>query len=129
MADTKNQHERLEADLQQRIRLVLNHYGTFWRNNVGSGHLVQTASLRCPCCNAPVPVRGRWVDFGLCAGSSDLIGITYDGRFAAVEVKTSTGRTSDAQKNFIAHIKKHGGIAVIARNTHDIHNTFGEILR
>lgn len=53
--------------------------------------------------------------FGLCVGSSDLIGLTTTGQFFAIEVKTDTGRASKEQKIFIAQIIKQGGLAGIAR--------------
>jgi len=69
---------------------------------------------------------GRWVEFGLCVGSSDLIGwttreITPDmvgqkvAVFTAIEVKTATGTVSNDQENFIRRVREAGGIAGIAR--------------
>lgn len=65
--------------------------------------------------------------FGLCKGSSDLVGwktivITPDmiGRdvavFLAIEVKTSTGRPSKEQRFFIDAVQEAGGISGIARS-------------
>ena len=47
-------------------------------------------------------------------GVSDLIGITKDGRWVAVEVKTLNDRLSDDQIDFLNDIKKAGGVALIA---------------
>jgi len=58
----------------------------------------------------------RFMPFGLCKGSSDLIGLTPDGLFLAVEVKTKTGRATKEQLNFIDQVRKHGGKAGIARS-------------
>lgn len=105
-----------ETDLQQRIRLAVGALPGFrlWRNNSGK---------------LPDPRTGRWVQFGVASpGGSDLIGyrsitITPDmvGRtvavFTAVEVKTDTGRATPAQRNFIDHIRRAGGIAAIVRTT------------
>lgn len=64
---------------------------------------------------------GRWVRFGVGgAGGSDLIGWTRDGRFAAVEVKTPTGRVSAEQKAFIDAVNRSGGIAGVARSVEDV---------
>lgn len=57
----------------------------------------------------------RMIRFGLCVGSSDIIGITPDGRFLAVEVKTKTGRPTKDQLNFIEQVQQAGGVAGIAR--------------
>lgn len=73
---------------------------------------------------------GRWVEFGLCVGSSDLIGwttreITPDmvgqkvAVFTAIEVKTASGDTRPAQVNFIDRVREAGGIAGIARSPED----------
>ncbi len=105
-----------ETDLQQRIRLAVGSLSGFrlWRNNSGK---------------LPDPRTGRWVQFGVASpGGSDLIGyrsivITPDmvGRtvavFTAVEIKTATGRATPAQRNFIDHIRRAGGIAAIVRTT------------
>ena len=68
----------------------------------------------------------RMIKFGLCEGSSDIIGITpvvitqdmvgkTVGIFTAWETKTKTGRPSKEQKTFIENVKKFGGFAGIAR--------------
>lgn len=62
---------------------------------------------------------GALVRYGLCVGSSDIIGIAPDGRFLAVEVKNDTGRATDAQLRFIAAVQAAGGRAGIARSAAD----------
>lgn len=75
--------------------------------------------------------EGRLVRFGLCKGSSDLIGfkpvtVTPDmvGKtvavFVAVEVKTPNGKATPEQVNFVNRVKEHGGIAGIARSVDDV---------
>jgi hypothetical protein len=105
-----------ETDLQQRIRLAVGALPGFrlWRNNSGK---------------LPDPRTGRWVQFGVASpGGSDLIGyrsitITPDmvGRtvavFTAVEIKTDTGRATPAQRHFIDHIRRAGGISAIVRSS------------
>ena len=104
-----------EQDLQQQIRVQL---GTgpirLWRNNTGV-----------------LPDRqGRPVRFGLCPGSSDLIGlrtvtVTPDmvgqrlAVFAAVEVKAPKGRLTDQQVHFLAAVGRMGGLAGVARSVED----------
>ena len=71
-----------------------------WRNNTGV-----------------LPDRqGRPIKFGLCVGSSDIIGITPDGKFLAIECKTAMGQPTQAQLNFIAAVCRAGGRAGIARS-------------
>lgn len=70
---------------------------------------------------------GHWVRYGLCEGSSDLIGWTEHviqpsdvGRrvaiFTAIETKAPRGRASEMQETFLARVIVAGGIAGIARD-------------
>ena len=59
---------------------------------------------------------GRPVKFGLCVGSSDIIGIAPDGIFVAIECKTQIGQPTDKQVNFINVINATGGRAGVARS-------------
>lgn len=104
-----------EQAIQQRIRLALSKGPTrLWRNNTGA--------LR--------DANGQLVRYGLCAGSSDLIGyrtitITPDmvgqrlAVFAAVEVKAPKGRPTPEQTAFLEHVRAAGGIAGIARSVEE----------
>lgn len=62
---------------------------------------------------------GALVRYGLCVGSSDIIGLSPDGRFLAVEVKTDAGRATEAQLRFIEAVRAAGGRAGIARSAAD----------
>lgn len=67
--------------------------------------------------------KGRWVHFGLCEGSSDLIGWSRTGRFMAVEVKRPGAWTKperlQKQHNFLAVIIAAGGIGIMAESVED----------
>lgn len=74
---------------------------------------------------------GAHVAYGLCPGSSDIIGwsplvITQDmvGRtvalFTAIETKSHTGRKQDNQKNFIEQVQAAGGRAGFAKTLEDV---------
>lgn len=92
-----------ESDALRAIRLALCAIPgvVVWRNNVGVD-----------------PMRG--VRYGLCKGSADLIGIATRadgvGVFVAIEVKSSTGRTTPEQDLFLQLIRSHGGIATVCRS-------------
>lgn len=92
---------RSEANVLNDILVALSQAGCLvWRNNTGQ-----------------LPdAMGRPIKFGLCVGSSDIIGICPDGRFLAVEVKAASGRVSETQSRFIAAVRKAGGRAGVARN-------------
>ncbi len=60
------------------------------------------------------------VDYGIQnPGGSDLIGLCHGGRFVAVEIKTEDGVVSQEQRDFIAIIRRNGGLAGVARNLED----------
>jgi hypothetical protein len=104
-----------EQELQQRIRLELGRGSVrLWRNNVGA--------LR--------DERGRLVTYGLCKGSSDLIGLSqvvigpeHLGQtlavFTALEVKTTKGRMREEQEKFLQLVQQIGGRAGVVRSMDD----------
>ena len=90
-----------ESDIQRLIMLALSEAGCLiWRNNTG---VLKNA--------AGIPIK-----FGLCVGSSDLIGLTPTGQFLAVEIKTCKGRATPEQLRFIEAVCARGGVAGIARS-------------
>lgn len=110
-----------EQGVQNRIRLAL---GTgpvrLFRNNTGA---------------FKDPRTGQLVRFGLCKGSSDLIGwrsvtITPDmvgqtlAVFTAIEVK-DRGRATDDQLRFVEVVKRSGGFAGIARTIEEARKILG----
>lgn len=98
-----------EQNIQKLIMLALTEAGCIvWRNNIGS---YTTA-------------EGAYIKYGVGGvGGSDLIGIYKPtGQLLAVEVKTSKGKPSAAQLNFIEQVRAAGGIAGIARSPQDALN-------
>jgi len=111
-----------EQYIQQSIRLAVGTHPDvrLFRNNCGS-------------CIAD---NGRRVTFGLCPGSSDLIGfrsVTITPNmvgqqlavFTAVEVKAAKGRPTEQQQKFLALVERHGGIAGIARSVDEARAVLG----
>ena len=106
-----------ETKVQRLIMLALSEAGCIvWRNETAGAwvgkklhHAGQQVTLG----------DARFMPFGLCVGSSDLISITAEGKFMAIEVKTATGRASKEQLNFISQVKANGGLAGIARSAED----------
>lgn len=86
-----------ETDIMQLVRIKASELGAvLWRNNVGRLQ----------------DVTGRWVQFGLCNGSSDLIGY-FKGKFLALEIKVPGKKPTPEQINFIERVNKAGGIAAV----------------
>jgi len=85
-----------ETNLVQQIRLKASELGCLlFRNNTGKFE----------------NKAGRWVEFGLCKGSSDLIGMMPDGRFLAVECKIGAAVPRQNQIDFINLVNERGGVA------------------
>lgn len=108
-----------ETTLQNEIRLELGKRKNvrMFRNNVG-----QIGGL----------------SFGLCVGSSDLIGfqsVTVTPEmvgqkiaiFTAIEVKTQKGKVSPAQTKFVEMVRKFGGIGAIVRSVDDALNELSRV--
>ena len=55
-------------------------------------------------------------------GSADIIGISKDGKFIAVEVKRKGGKTTPAQDEFLERIREKGGYAIVAYDENDVIN-------
>ena len=107
MASSPSEHE-----IQQRIRLACGRRAVrLWRNNTG----------------ALVDQQGCFVRFGLCKGSSDLIGlrsleITPEmvgqrvAQFVALEVKSASGVIRSEQRAFLQLVQQLGGVAAVCRS-------------
>ena len=106
-----------ETIIQRQIMIALSEAGhTCWRNETGrfwTGKVIHKDS------STVTLARPQMIPVGLCVGSSDIIGLTKEGRFFAMEVKTAKGRASKEQKQFIEHVKSKGGIAGVVRNPDD----------
>ncbi len=100
-----------EAEIQYAIRIALGQLPDVrvFRNNVGVAD-----------------VRGAKIRFGLCKGSSDLIGFirleingVKTARFLALEIKTATGKPTEEQKLFIKVVQAFGGFACVVRSVEE----------
>ena len=110
-----------EHEIQQRIRLACGRGPVrLWRNNTG----------------ALVDQQGRFVRFGLCKGSSDLIGlraleITPElvgqriAQFVALEVNTASGVVSPEQRAFLRLVQERGGVAAVCRSVEEAEQLLG----
>jgi hypothetical protein len=111
-----------ESTVLKLARIMATKLGfTMFRNNVGVAKLP----------------NGNVVRYGLCKGSSDLIGfksieITQDmvGKkvavFTAIECKREGGIYSTEQINFLNYISLHGGIVVKFSTPLDLEEQYGK---
>ena len=106
-----------------------------FRNNVGQSLTGVDYSWAGSSC---LVRKAEWIRYGLCVGSSDLIGwrtlkITQDmvgqniAQFVAVEVKSSRGRVTQQQKSFLDLVNNMGGRAGVARSLSDARNIIGNV--
>lgn len=107
-----------ESALYKQIQMAVTAIGhRLFRNNVGT--------LK--------NQRGEYVTYGLCEGSSDLIGwktiriqpwhIGMNiAQFVAIEVKMPGKKATEKQQNFIEAVKQAGGIATVCCSTEEALN-------
>lgn len=118
-----------EADLMRAIQIHASKLGLrLFRNNNGTGWAGVTSRVNA----TDMLIRNaRPLHAGLGTGTSDLIGWTpllvkpeHVGLtlavFTAAEIKSSKGRLTDQQRNFIETVNTSGGIAVCARSVSDL---------
>lgn len=96
-----------EHKIQDEIRLALSDTCMIFRANVGTG------------CTKD----GRYFSTGLPKGFSDLFGHRKsDGRAFYIEVKTTKGRLSKEQANFLDKMRKSNAIAGVCRSVEEAIN-------
>ncbi len=99
-----------ESELQREImKAVTEAGGRVFRNNVGAWEW------------AP----GKWLHYGLCDGSSDLIGWTSTGRFLAIEVKnpgrdTTSKKRKHLQMQFRCAVNNFHGLALQVTSVEEV---------
>lgn len=95
---TKEYHPS-ESEIQKQILDYLKWRGIFhWRNNVGRKHNLQ---------------------FGL-KGSADIMGVTKNGIFFAIEVKDWKGKPTPEQKAFEKKVNNNNAVYVLARDVYRV---------
>lgn len=72
--------------------------------------------------------KRRFIRFGR-KGSGDILGIMPpDGRFLSIEVKVGKDKPRDAQREWMADVVQHGGIAIIAHSIEDVYRVFDPLI-
>lgn len=119
------------------VKLLRNNVLTAWMSNYVFRPAAKTTVTVYP--GDVVLTQARQVRAGLGEGTSDLIGwhtITITSamvgsRIAVIvvcETKSSTGRATKQQKQFIETINNDGGIGIIARSTDDLKRGIDEYI-
>lgn len=135
MSETNVLRSILKSCSRGAARLFRNNVAMAW---VGTGKPVRV-SRECSVRMYPGDIllrQARPLHAGLCEGSADLIGwrsvvVTQDmvgkqvALFAAIECKDIGGRTSAAQKNFLAAVNLAGGLSGVARSEAEAHTILG----
>jgi hypothetical protein len=111
-----------ENVLGKKIILMASELGfRLFRQNTGQGYVGESIRFSKPMKIEVMPGdvlirKARPLHAGLCVGSSDVIGWSKEGKFCAIELKSSNGKPSEEQINFIDAVNKAGGIAGIVRD-------------
>ncbi len=114
-----------------------------WKAEKGSSqaHSKLVRDIQLACSHGPVRLfinnvgeiheNGRHVIYGLCPGSSDLIGFRYRGQvsssayigpcaqFVALEVKTGRAQPTREQSDFLDLVVSMGGIGAVVRSVEE----------
>jgi hypothetical protein len=102
---TRRTNNRPEAAaLAEVLRVLRHHPAVAWVERQNSG---------------VARMGGRFVRFGW-PGCSDLIGMMQDGRLLAVECKAPAGQVRAEQAEFLALVRRFGGVAFVARDCRDV---------
>ena len=104
-----------EAAILASVLQALNFYPSVaWAKRMNSGaYVIQADGKR------------RFIKYGF-EGCSDIIGQMKPrregepGAWLAIEVKTATGRVSEAQAAFLEEVSAHGGLAFVCRSVSDL---------
>jgi hypothetical protein len=95
-----------EKDIQRQVMQYLSYVPDliplFWRQNSGALQ-VDGRYIR---------LTWNWKGEPIC-GISDILGILWDGRFLAIEVKGPGGRLTKAQEFFLREVQKTGGVGIV----------------
>jgi hypothetical protein len=111
-----------EQNLYKALQARHSKQGILFRNNTGTAYQGKRAVIN----SRPIITEPRQIIFGLCVGSSDLIGWTESivtpemvgqkiAIFTAVEVKNEKGKASKEQLKFLKAVRNAGGIARLTR--------------
>ena len=142
-ARVRPEGDKSESRIQREVMIAASQRGyTLWRNNTGRAWQgkridVSGAKVTFPGGRTMHIDRGilllnyRPVEFGLCKGSSDLVGlrgfeITAEhvgqkiAQFVAIEIKTKSGGATPEQKHFLRFVGEAGGEAILARDKDDL---------
>lgn len=71
--------------------------------------------------------RKRFVRFSGADGIADIIGLTREGRFLAIEVKQPGKKARPNQEQFLESVRRHGGIAGVVHDLDELQALIVEV--
>jgi hypothetical protein len=100
-----------EHDIQKTIIAYLKaHPSVCWVARFNSGIMVE---------------EGRYTAFNSLKGCPDIMGMKKGGTHFSIEVKSKTGKPTQAQDDHLCQVLKGGGLAGIARSIEDVDRILG----
>lgn len=83
-----------------------------WRNNTGALSAVYKG-------------KPRFIRYGL-PGSADILGVAPNGKMLTVECKVGKNKPTALQAEFLAEVRRRGGIAIVAYDLDDLERQYRE---
>ena len=88
-----------------------------WRVNQGAMTVTSDKGVR------------RFIRFSHQKGISDIVGMTADGKFIAVECKIAPNKPTDDQRTFLQDVYAHDGIAIVAYEVEHLEPAFSPCVK
>lgn len=129
---TSSDHSRLVNDILVGLHKELPGYGNCWRNETGMGAIIETIKQAILIAVNTRNFSKAWkhikfIKYGL-KGSADIIGMTRNGHFLAIEAKTGQARQSKIQRNFQAMVNKNNAHYFVCRSVKQAIDSVKQVL-
>lgn len=106
----RRKNKKPEGSIQKKIIQHLN-----GRNDVAFCIRVNSGKVQ--------TIHNTWIQLAP-TGTADLIGMTTNGRFFAIETKAKQNKASEKQERFLTKVAANGGLACVARSVDDVEKMF-----
>lgn len=113
----------LERDVQAATMAILEKHPRVafaYRMNTGAGYLIGAHAWRGLLAGEVArKAMCRFIRFAF-PGCSDILGMLTNGRFVAIECKSTDGELRDDQRAFLSLVNQHGGLGFIVRRPEQV---------